>query len=191
MTSYPHLQWLRELPGRPLIVAEVKMRSPYGWVNPLELEEACAICEEMGDIISVHTDPLWGGSFDLLLDIRACIDKPILAKGFHPTVAHVREALGCLNPATDWVLTVGWHPEGDLGKRCWHEAESLLELEESDASRVVWNNRNPRTGQSRAAFQADARELRKGWLCQASHIKGPADVVAGMDAVLIGEGLYT
>lgn len=55
------LSWLRTLPSKPLVVAEVKPQSPYGWVNRCSIGEQIALCNEYGDIISVHTDPLWGG----------------------------------------------------------------------------------------------------------------------------------
>ncbi len=190
-----HLNWLRELPGKPTVVAEVKMQSPYGWVNPTKKLwwDAFLLCREVGDVISVHTDALWGGSFSDIESARQETDKPILAKGFHPTVKHVEKALAA---GATFVLTVGWWPGGKLGPYCWHEAESMLELMDSEAIQCVWNARDPRTGQPRRGAPADvqmANEARRGgeWLCQASHIRGPADVVPGMDAILIGEGLYT
>ncbi len=190
------LSWLRQLPGSPLIVAEIKQCSPYGWENPLWIQPQLEICEAVGDIISVHTDPLWGGSWEHLAEIRALTSKPILAKGFHPTVPHVQRALDI---GADWVLTVDWWP-GDytgspelveLGKRCWFETCSYDEARETKAERVVINARNPRTGQVYGPAPWDVRrDHRKGWLCQASCIRGPQDVVPSIDAILIGEGLY-
>lgn len=181
------LSWLRTLPGRPLVVAEVKSRSPYGWVNPLSVSEQLAICEEAGDITSIHTNPLWGGSWEWLAEVCRRSKKPVIAKGFHDTVYDVQRARDC---GATYVLTVGWHPSGELGRHCWHEAESMDQLRNTDAHRVVWNSRNPRTGKQSWYTPEAGRAMRKGWLCQASNIRGPGDVVAGMDAILIGEGLY-
>ncbi len=198
-----HLNWLRELPGRPLVVAEIKQRSPYGWVNPYSVEGQLDICEAVGDIISVHTNPLWGGSWSHLSLIRSMTRKPILAKGFHDTIHDVQRALDC---GADHVLTVGWHPGGELGKRCWFEVETLDQLRSAyPRVKAVWNARDPRTGamrplRGRADVTVHVRgandyrarpDVPKPWLCQASHIRGPQDVVPGMDAILIGEGLYT
>ncbi len=186
------LSWLRKLPGRPLIVAEIKQLSPYGWVNPLPCwEDQLAICEKVGDVISVHTDPLWGGSWEHLRAVRDRTNKPILAKGFHNTVPDVQRAL---DYGATFVLTVGWWPGGKLGPYCWHEVESVFELMESEALQCVWNSRDPRTGQPRRGSPSDVRMANDArphdWLCQASHIRKPGDVVPGMNAILIGEGLY-
>lgn len=190
------LSWLRTLPGKPLIVAEIKQRSPFGWVNPMHWRDQLAVCESVGDIISVHTNPLWGGSWDQLDVIRQRTSKPILAKGFHDTVHDVQRALDC---GAEHVLTVGWHPDllshPGLYYRCWHEVGSLVELSETLATRAVWNARCPRTGMPRRGDRgsvawANGQRPYSQWLCQASHIRGPEDVMAGMDAILIGEGLY-
>lgn len=190
------LDWLRTLRSqpigtRPLIVAEIKQRSPYGWVNSLWWERQLDLCEEVGDIISAHTDELWGGSLFHLAAVRRKTSKPILAKGFHPTVAHVKQALEVLDPSTDWVLTVGWDG-GSLRGRCWYEVESLDDLRHAHPDqRCVWNARNPRTGERRMPSALEATVVWGGWLCQASLIRGPQDVVPSVDAILIGEGLYT
>ncbi|MAJ97292.1 MAG: hypothetical protein CMI56_01585 [Parcubacteria group bacterium] len=47
----------------------------------------------MGDIISIHTDSRWGGSFELLEKARGLTDKPILAKGIHKDDADIEKAL--------------------------------------------------------------------------------------------------
>ncbi len=195
------LSWLKELPGRPLIIAEIKHCSPYGYKNPLSSNDQLEICEKVGDIISVHTNELWGGSFDWLRAVCKIATKPVLAKGFHNTIHDVRRARDCGATA---VLTVGWHP-GDgtaFGPHCWHEVENLSQLLNTEASWVVWNARDPRTGERRqdnhkvAGYQAYemgyAREFRPtGRICQASMIRGPEDVHPSANAILIGEGLYS
>ncbi len=189
-----HLNWLRELPGKPLIVAEIKTRSPYGFVNRFTgWKKQLEICEAVGDIISVHTNELWGGSWTMLESVRAYTAKPILAKGFHDTVHDVQRAF---EAGADYCLTVGWYPGGE--PRCWHEVETRDQLVNSFAPWVVLNSRNPRTGERRTGYPdtGAARVLssvdrigRK--ICQASNIRGPQDVVPGVDAILIGEALYT
>ncbi len=191
-----HLQWLRTLPRRPLIVAEVKSKTPFSnWTNPYSLEEQAAICEAIGDVISVHTSDLWGGSYQMLTGFRTNTSKPILAKGFHPTVAHVKKALDF---GAHYVLTVGWH---DGQENCWHECESLHDVIYSDAKWVVWNARDPRTGKSMQKKWANVERVKAvrlsgegteghNLVCQASRIRCAQDVSPFADAILIGEGLY-
>lgn len=189
------LSWLRQLPGNPLVVAEVKLRSPYGWQNPSKTLwwSAFKLCREVGDIISVHTNPLWGGSFEYLEWARNETDKPILAKGFHNTIHDVQHALDC---GANHVLTVGWDG-GPLSEHCWFEVESRDQLINASKSEwIVLNRRDPRTGEERTNSSLRAEGIVGGIdrlghrICQASHIRGPEDVVAGVDAILIGQGLY-
>jgi hypothetical protein len=168
-----------------LIIAEVKDKSPFGWRNPLARERQWELCQRVGDMVSVHTDPRWGGSWEWLR--KACLQstKPILAKGFHSTPEDVQRALDC---GADAVLTVGWWPEGN--PRCWQECTSLEQLRTSRAGRVFWNSRDPVSGKTRPESWAQAREARKGWLGQASRIRSAADIAPNADAILVGEGLY-
>jgi len=190
----PDLSWLRKLPGRPLVVAEIKQRSPFdGWVNPLRWREQLEICESVANVISVHTNPLWGGSWRHLEAVANTTSLPVLAKGFHDTVFDVQRALDC---GADCVLTVGWDG-GPLLRHCWFEVESRDQLINADETNwIVLNSRNPRTGepQKNPALQP-SRAIKSvdklgHHICQASNIRGPGDVVPGMDAILIGEGLY-
>lgn len=186
-----HLSWLNELPGNPLVVAEIKEKSPFNpaYKAPHRYHQF-EICEEVGDIISVHTNPDWGGSFEWLAEVRKMTIKPILAKGFHPSIMDVQRAL---DNGADYVLTVGWCPESDYDARAkiWHECESIHELLNSPAGYRVWNVRNPRTGAKRLVDIDYVYEKMDGdWLCRASCISGPEDVRHAYNAVLIGEGLY-
>ena len=166
-----------------IIVAEIKPSSPFGFTNTLSPKDQLRRCESVGDIIGVHTNELWGGSWGWFEEVRKLTWKPILAKGFHDTIEDVRRAVGC---GATYVLTVGWWPS-DV--RCWHECESLDELRATDATRAVWNARDPRTGLARKETIAEARSAREGWLCQASRIGSPGDV-GGVQAVILGEALY-
>ncbi len=96
------------MPRKPIIVAEVKERSPFGFVNPLPRIEQLRLCESVGDVISIHTNELWGGSWEWLQEARKLTNKPILAKGFHDTQADVDRVFSY---GIDYVLTVGWWPD--------------------------------------------------------------------------------
>ena len=62
------------------LIAEVKTASPFGWSSNRSWEELFDLANQYGDIISIHTDSRWGGSFDLLKQARQQTTKPILAK---------------------------------------------------------------------------------------------------------------
>lgn len=185
--------WLLALQARGVqVVGEVKPHSPFSpsWPPKRDRVETLLWLDSWCDVISVHTDEHWGGCYAWLAQAKLITTKPILAKGFHPTQAHVDRAFGC---GADFVLTVGWW-NGD--PRCWHEVETESQLLEAWAPRVVWNARDPRTGIGRG-HQRDIVESRRTmghlkrdtWLCQASSIRSPSDVHPHADAVLIGEAL--
>src|SRR5262245_45908430 len=67
----------------PLFVAEVKTGSPWGWRSPYSWEFLMEVADRVGDWVAIHTDPRWGGSWNLLRRARAKTGKPILAKGIH------------------------------------------------------------------------------------------------------------
>lgn len=167
-----------------LLVAEAKWVSPFGLKLELSPEKALEKAIAFGDIVSIHTNPLWGGSLEWLAYARSQTEKPILAKGFHNTLLEVDQAFAA---GATYVLTVGWWPRDP---RCWHECESLEELRNTRAPKAVWNARNPRTGEKRPETSQQARSARTGWLCQASQIRAPQDVHPGMQAALVGEGLF-
>ena len=48
------------------IIAEVKMKSPFGYRSKNTWDELFKAANRIGDIISIHTDERWGGSFDLV-----------------------------------------------------------------------------------------------------------------------------
>ncbi len=139
------------------------------------------------DILSIHTDPLWWGSYDWLREAKAIVgDKKVLAKGFHPSMPHVEECRRC---GADYVLTFGWHP-GQDHQYCWHE---MRKNENSESSVLVFNSRNPRTGELRNNhyreiewFNTNHPELQ---LVQASNIKTVDDIHSDVQYVLIGTAL--
>ncbi len=168
------------------IIAEVKTHSPFGWKSDKSWEELFDIANKIGDIISVHTDPRWNGSFDLIKKAKSLTNKPILAKGIHVTDKEVEKALGM---GADWVLVVGRLPEVNLEK-CVIEPLTLEELKNIPRGvRAVWNSRDLSDGGLKKETFEEAREIFKGWLCQASNIKTVSDIKESADAVLVGTNL--
>jgi len=169
-----------------LIIAEIKTESPFGYRSSKTWEELFTIADEIGDIISIHTDPRWGGSFEQLRKVRSLTGKPILAKGYHQSDEEVQKAI---SSGADWVLVVGRVP-GVHEDRCMIEPYTLEGLREVPSHlRAVWNSRDLHTGGLKTETFQEARALFKGWLCQASNITTVADIEPGADAVLVGAGL--
>lgn len=168
------------------VIAEVKTHSPFGWSSHRSWDELFHIAERIGDMISVHTDPRWHGSFDLITKARSLTSKPILAKGIHETDDMIEQAI---QSGADFVLVVGRIPQVHADK-CLIEPYSLQELKHIPSSmRVVWNSRDLKTGGVKQETFEHARALFPGWLCQASNIKTIGDVQKGADAVLVGTHL--
>jgi indole-3-glycerol phosphate synthase len=168
------------------IIAEVKTHSPFGFRSKKSWDELFAAADEIGDIISIHTDPRWGGSFDLVKKARALTKKPILAKGIHETDEQIKKAV---EAGADHVLVVGRMP-GVYLEKCFIEPLTLDELASIPSHlKAVWNSRDLSTGDKKLETFEQARALFKGWLCQASNIRSIGDIKEGADAVLIGQGL--
>lgn len=174
-----------------LVISEIKTRSPFGFVSARSWDELFDLAVRQPGWLSVHTDPRWGGSLDLVRKARhRAPDKPIVAKGIHPTADDVRAAL---DAGANLVLVVGWpHPCSDIGALLV-EPRSLEELvqlrEDAPDARAVWNQRDLATGARRADDFSAARAAWPGWLCQASFVRSVEDVHALADAVLVGEHL--
>ncbi len=168
------------------IIAEVKTHSPFGWFSNKSWDELFNVANKIGDIISIHTDSRWNGSFELLQKARKLTQKPILAKGIHENDELIQRAI---NAGADWVLVVGRIPKIHLDK-CMIEPLTLQELKSIPNNlRVVWNSRDLFTGEIKKESFAEARTLYKRWLCQASNIKTINDIEIGADAVLVGTHL--
>jgi len=168
------------------IIAEVKTHSPFSWSSNNTWDELFKVADEIGDIISIHTDNRWHGSFELLQKARKLTQKPILAKGIHRDDKMVQQAIDL---GADWILVVGRIPKTHLNK-CLIEPLTLQELKSIPSNlRAVWNSRDLTSGGLKKETFAEARALWKGWLCQASNIKTIADIEAGADAVLVGTHL--
>ncbi len=171
------------------VIAEVKTCSPFGFISSKSWDELFAIAEKNGDMLSIHTDARWGGSFDLVRKARSLSKKPILAKGIHASDSDIVDAF---KAGADWVLVVGRVPRlpEPLLRQCIIEPNTLAELALIPPHlHVVWNSRDLATGGFKKETFEETRALRKGWLCQASNIKSVADVKMGADAILVGTHL--
>jgi hypothetical protein len=169
-----------------LIVAEVKTQSPFGFRSQDSWEVLFVLANEVGDMLSIHTDPRWGGSFDLVRKAKNLTKKPVLAKGIHATDDDIRRAV---DAGADAVLVVGRIPEIHIDT-CWLEPNSIAGLRAlPSGSRAVWNARNLVDGGAKKESFAEARAAFRGWLCQASFIRSVHDILPGADAALIGTDL--
>jgi len=174
------------MPDKIIFIAEVKTQSPFGFRAQKSWEELFDSANTHGDWLSIHTDPRWGGSFELLAKARAQTQKPILAKGIHRDDDDIRRALGC---GADFVLVVGRMPDVEREKIII-EPMSIEELQKIPLEvRALWNSRDLATGGLKKETFADARSTFNGWLVQASNIKSVADIQKSVDAILVGEYL--
>jgi len=161
-----------------LTIAEDKTHSPSGWESDRSWEQLFKIANRIGDVISVHTDPRWHGSFDLVTR----------AKGVHGTDSDINRAA---DAGADLILAVGRIPEVHTDK-CLIEVESLEQLRNLPSTvRAVWNARDLSTYRPKEETFDEARQIFSGWLCQASYITLPIDVHPLADAILVGTDLPT
>jgi indole-3-glycerol phosphate synthase len=168
------------------IIAEVKTHSPFGWTSSQTWDELFSKALIVGDIISIHTDPRWDGSFELIKKARGLTDKPILAKGIHKTDEEIQQAIDC---GANYVLVVGRIPKVHVGK-CLIEPYTIEELKIVPTDlRAVWNSRDLATGNFKNESFETARAIFPGWLCQASNIRTITDIHSGADAILVGTHL--
>lgn len=187
----------------PLFIAEVKTESPFGFVSDLSWEALLDIAIEHGEIVAVHTDQRWGGSFGKLEAAARILskvgyperkhpdrDKPLLlAKGIHAGDFEIRHALDC---GADLVLVVGREPPRELRPVCIYEPTTFSDIIDVPTSQMVmWNERDLTTGRKRdeTATFADVRKAHQGWLCQASFIKGIRDIDPSASAFIVGQHL--
>lgn len=177
-------------PMKPKLIAEVKTTSPWSDRKPKSWLKQFEIAAEHGDMISIHTDPRWDGSFALLEVARSMTDKPILAKGFHDDDGHDR-ALEC---GATYVLCVADYMGGEF---VFYEYAHYLELTDwadgIGTAAIVINARDPFTGNDRDWINASeierVRRYRQEPIVQASYIKKPEDVWPGVDYILVGTHL--
>ena len=133
-----------------LIVAEVKLKSPYGYLTSETFESRLSLADEIGDWVSIHTDSRWGGSVASLSAAQHYTQndgrkRPILAKGIHPLDSQIEDALAY---GADAVLVVGRLPSESLLSHCWLEPLNLdqLMMWAELPVPIVWNRRCLSTG---------------------------------------------
>jgi len=169
------------------IIAEVKTKSPFGFVSLYAEQVLFNVADQIGNIISIHTNRRWGGSMDLITKYHTQTNKPILAKGIHGTDQEVEQAL---RYGASYVLVVGRIPDKSLWPWIMYEPLNLAQLKDTPPElKVVWNSRNLTDGSLKIESFAEARALFPGWLCQASNIKYPNDILPGAEAIIIGQNL--
>lgn len=183
---------------KPLFIAEVKTRSPFGFRSEHSWEDLFEIAAEHGDAVAVHTENRWGGDFDRVREAREKLPRRrlVIAKGIHASDEAIRIALF---HGADLVTVVGRLPPRELAPVCIWEPSSFSEmlnvLEENPGLKTMWNERDLATGLRRTGFPEDniveARNWTDAWLCQASFIETPEDVHPGVDAFIVGEHLPT
>ncbi len=165
------------------VIAEVKTESPFGFRAGERWYDLFRIARDVGDIISIHTDPRWGGSLDLIRAARRRTNKPILAKGIHLSDADVEAAV---EAGANYVLVVGRVPQ-IYSHICLIEPFTVAQLADLEAgTMVVWNTRDLSTGGAKTESFEQARAAWPGWLCQASNIGSVGDIKEGADAILVG-----
>lgn len=174
----------------PVFIAEIKPLSPYGFKSAYSKCRLTNCALEHGDWVSVHTSPLYGGSFDDIHQVRKLTDKPILAKGYH---AHDDDIRRAFDLGADYALVVNRMSSlASLYKRLLFEVD-LETLNYISDFNVVYNGRDLRTGIGKKSI-GDYHEYRKRlkWVCGASLIKTPDEVelfYPGCDAFIVGSNL--
>lgn len=189
--------------NKPIFIAEVKTQSPYGFKSNRTWSELFDMAEEHGDWVSIHTSPVWGGSFDYLYLASNKTMKPILAKGLHLSIDEIKKAF---DYGADYVLCVGdmrntafWYDTDQLRGYPINKIlveplnNSIFEHNVKFASseqKFVWNQRDLFTGDPKIKkFETIRNEFPNIWLCQASLIKTKDDINPKADAFIVGEKL--
>jgi len=167
-------------------IAEVKTKSPFGYESSRSWDELFELALHFGDVISIHTDPRWGGSLDILEKARNKTHKLIMAKGIHSTDEEIED---CFKRGADISLVVGRVPKVHIGK-CLIEPLTIDELIQLPSGvKAVWNARDLDTGLKKKDSFHDALSVWDGWICQASMIRGREDVIPEANAFIVGESL--
>jgi indole-3-glycerol phosphate synthase len=205
----------RQAEGALPVLSEIKVRSPkegdlMRGRDPVALARTMAARPVAG--ISVVTEPRdFGGSVELLREVAAAVDAPVLRKDFVRDVAGLEETAAA--GAAAILLTVSMIERGLLAEL--HAAAQGLGLdtlvEVHERAELEWvlaeglqpdllgvNNRDIRIGEvddgDVSLTEGLAALVPDGWLVLSeSAISGPADALrareAGADAVLVGTSI--
>jgi indole-3-glycerol phosphate synthase len=185
--------------NKPQFIAEIKLKSPYGFQSIHSFETLTKTAIKYGDIISVHTNPLWGGCFEAIEYIRRLTDKPILAKGIHSKNDDVRKAL---DYGADYVLIVDrflydqsdGYNEIPISKILHEIGKNIQDkIYQHPDLKYVYNGRDL-MNHGLAKKYLDFKKYRDQtkWLCGASLISDPIHVelfYPNCDAFIVGENL--
>lgn len=194
----------------PIFIAEVKTQSPYGYKSDHSWIELLKIADKYGDWISIHTNPLWGGSFEAISLAKKITNKPILAKGLHHTYNEMEQ---CYKNGADFCLVEGgFYPfsgyknAGDILYEVSYELmdNTIKYIKQYNKSKLffqkekhlnnlklVYNARDLKTGQLKENHKEKLeKHINLGvWICQASGIKSIKDVHPKVNAFIVGENL--
>lgn len=186
--------------SKPTFIAEVKTQSPFGFKSNRTWFELFNIADQYGDIISVHTNPLWGGSFDLLYLAKQKTKKPILAKGLHLSNDEIKKAI---DYGADYILCYDGGCDPQNWNKLFIEPKNIKSLDymirnnsipfaKPSFPKILWNQRNLFTGkQSETSFDEVRNKYPDYYLCQASFIKKIEDVHPKANAFIVGQYLET
>jgi indole-3-glycerol phosphate synthase len=194
------------------VIAEVKRSSPSrGSLAPIRDPAALARDYEAGGAaaISVLTERRrFGGTFDDLRAVRACVDVPLLCKDFIVSSYQLWEARAAgadlallivaaldqtaLESLIERAHSIGLTPLVEV-----HTAEEATRAVAAGATVIGVNARDLRTLEVRRDTFARLSPLLPDWVVRVaeSGVRGPHDVLEhardGADVVLVGEALVT
>jgi indole-3-glycerol phosphate synthase len=177
---------------KPIFIAEIKEKSPFGFKSEHIFYNLMGTAIEFGDWISVHTNPLWGGSFEAIEYVRKYTNKPILAKGIHSKDDDIKKAL---DYGADYVLVVDRIPN-----YAYMADKLLIEIGDNLSKlkvlpnfyKYVYNGRDLKTGERKKEDKYSGYRKTCNWVCGASLIKHPANaqqLYPNCDAFIVGENL--
>ena len=187
-------------------IAEVKTISPFGFKSDYSEKVLLNLALAHGDMISLHTDPLWGWSdnFATQAAMAKNLGIKVLAKGIHEKDEEIEWAL---NHGADYVLVVGRIPHYSLIKYCYLEPLNDKQYEKmADVMppAIVINSRSLEDNgyiKWRINTGVPSKEAITMWntyciqkylnvpLIQASNIQLPKDVKDWADGYIVGQYL--
>jgi indole-3-glycerol phosphate synthase len=200
-----------------IFIAEIKTISPFGFKSNYDYEFLKQLSIENGDWISIHTDPLWGGHFVDIVNVKNTMlklskpycDRKILAKGIHSKDSDIKR---CLDNGADYVLVVGRiPPQGNLSQ-CLMEPSDHDQLKDlayidsvNRSAGLVLNRRDLITGYDKwtpvggnfswvthwANSFNELKEKVKVPIYQASGIYSMNEVHPKVDGFMVGQNLPT
>ncbi len=181
--------------SKQIFIAEIKTKSPFGFKSFYSKDVLGRLAMENADWLSIHVEPLWGGTHEDIEFYTQESGMPILAKGFHETDKDIKDSI---NAGADYVLVVGRIPEQKYLSQCLIEPLSLeqaYEMAKKIGDRItgmVFNSRSLLTGGPSgfaASIDAYKRNFPKMKIFQASNIKAPFDIDRAADGFIVGEHL--